>query len=135
MEFLHSLPLPRRLSSRVWLLSLPSALLSFERRQRLPRLPIGRWRFLGVPLVAAGLALWLRSQRGPAAASPRAGPLRRLQQRPGTAAGLVMLAGVALLLRSLILVLYSLGLAFAANTDAIAVEEPHPDMLFRRDRQ
>jgi len=132
MQFLQHLPLPKRLSPRLWLLSLPSALLSFERRQRLPRLPIGRWRFLGVPVVAAGLAFWLRSQRGPAPIPIRDGPLGWLQQRPGTAAGLMVLAGVALLLRSVLLVLYSLGLAFATNTDVVTIEEPHPEMLLRR---
>ena len=134
MQLLQRIPLPRRLSARLWLLSLPSALLSFERRQGLPKLPAGRWRFLGVPLVAVGLAIWLGSQRGPASGSPRDGPLGRLQQRPGTAAGLIVLAGVALLLRSLLLVLYALGLAFAGNTDIVTIEEPHPDMLLRRDR-
>ena len=52
MELLQRFPLPRRLSARLWLLTLPSGLLSFERRQRIPRMPIGRGRFLGLGLVA-----------------------------------------------------------------------------------
>ncbi len=132
MAFLNRLPLPRRLSARLWLLSLPSALLSFERRQRLPKLPAGRWRFLGIPLVAAGLAIWLGSQGGSAPASLSGRALGRLKQRPGTAAGLMVLAGVALLLRSLLLALYSLGLALAAGSDVVTIEEPHPEILLRR---
>ena len=60
MELLQRFPLPRRLSARLWLLTLPSGLLSFERRQRIPRMPIGRGRFLGLGLVAAGGALLFR---------------------------------------------------------------------------
>ncbi len=44
MDFLERV-LPRRLSSRVWLISLPSALVSFEKQQKMPKLPIGRARF------------------------------------------------------------------------------------------
>ena len=104
MEFLQRVPLPRRLSPRVWLVSLPSALVSFERRQGLPRLPIGRWRLLGVPLIGAGLGLWACAWRCPKA------PLllhrsTRWARGPNIMAGLLVLTGVAILLRSLALAL------------------------------
>lgn len=134
MEFLQRLPFPRRLSPRVWLVSLPSALLSFERRQRLPRLPIGRWRYLGLPLISAGLGLSLWSWRRPRAPNVSSGPLRRLSQRPGTTAGLLLLLGLALLLRSLVLTLYSLALALAAGSNVVTVEEPSPDTILDRHR-
>ena len=57
MEFLKHFPFPRRLASRVWLLTLPSGLISFERRQSIPKLPIGRGRFVGLLLIAAGAAV------------------------------------------------------------------------------
>ncbi|HEU4760259.1 MAG TPA: hypothetical protein VFT91_09805 [Dehalococcoidia bacterium] len=130
MQFLRRLPTPRRLPPRLWLVSLPAALLSFERRQRLPRLPNGPWRYLGVPLVASGAILALWSWRDPQAALPGPPPLGR---RPGVVAGLLVLAGVALLLRSLALAAYSLALAFAAGTDTLNVEEPRPGTFLGRD--
>ncbi len=75
MELLKRFPLPRRLAARLWLLTVPSALLSFERRQRLPKLPIGRGRLFGLLLLAAGVALALRGrQAGPRPRSGRAFP-------------------------------------------------------------
>ncbi len=130
MEFLQRIPLPRRLPPRLWLVSLPAAVLSFERRQRLPRLPSGPWRYLGLPLVAAGALIALRSWRDPEAALP--GP-PRLARRPGVVAGLLVLGGAALLLRSLALAAYSLVLAFAAGTDALNIEEPRPETFLGRD--
>jgi len=132
MEFLQRLPFPRRLPSRLWLFSLPSALISFERRQRLPRLPIGRWRFLGVPLIGAGLGLWAYARR-----CPQTAPFRECTRRtggPGVTAGLVVLAGAALLLRSLVLALYTLALALAASSRAITIEEPQSDFLLGDNR-
>ena len=38
MSILDRLPVPKRLSARLWLITLPSAVVSFERRSRLPRL-------------------------------------------------------------------------------------------------
>jgi hypothetical protein len=124
MQLLDRLPFPRRLAARVWLLTLPSALLSFERRQRLPRLPVGRGRLLGVLLIAVGLAAVLRS--GPDAARPGAPArgLARLRYRPAVGGGLLLLSGVALLLRSLILVAYTLGLSFAFARELLELEEP-----------
>ncbi len=128
---LNRLPLPRRLSPRLWLVSLPSAIVTFERRQGLPRLPIGRWRLLGLPLIGAGAALSLWAWRRQGASLPAGG---RLARRPGTVAGLMLLSGVALLLRSLLLAAYSLALALAAGSDVVAVEEPRPEALLGRDR-
>ena len=123
---LDRLNLPRHLSSRLWLLTLPSALISFERRQNGPKLPIGVLRFGGIPLIAAGLALGVWSWRNPHASMQLSGPAERLSSQPATLAGLLVIAGAGLLLRSPVLVLYSLGLAAAASTEAINVDEPHP---------
>ncbi len=124
MELLQRLPFPRRFAARVWLLTLPSALLSFERRQRIPRLPIGRGRLLGLGLIAAGVAVVLRGQ---GAGSPSAGGapgLARLRDRPAVVGGLLALSGVGLLVRSLMLIAYALGLAFAFAREAVDLEEP-----------
>ena len=124
MELLQRLPFPRRLAARVWLLTLPSALLSFERRQRIPRLPIGRGRLLGLGLIASGVAVVLRGQ---GAGSPSAGGspgLSRLRDRPAVVGGLLALSGVGLLVRSLMLIAYALGLAFAFAREAVELEEP-----------
>jgi hypothetical protein len=123
---LDRLNLPRHLSSRIWLLTLPSALFSFERRSKVPRLPLGSLRFGGVPLIAAGLALGFWSWRNPNATIAAPGPAERLTSRPATLAGLLVIAGAGLLLRSPVLVLYSLGLATATTTDTIDVQEPSP---------
>jgi hypothetical protein len=124
MEFLQRLSIPRRLAARVWLFTLPSALVSFERRQRIPRMPIGRGRLLGLVLMAGGAALLLRS-RG-AEGQPGAGSrgLSRIRERPAVGGALLALAGVGVLLRSLMLTAYALGLAFAFARDAVELEEP-----------
>ena len=124
MELLQRFPLPRRLAARVWLLTLPSGLLSFERRQRIPRMPIGRGRFLGLALVAAGAAVLLRSRQAEGRDERPAGGLSRFQDRPAVAGALLALGGVGLLLRSLMVTAYVLGLAFAFARDAVDLEEP-----------
>ncbi len=124
MELLQRLPLPRRLAARLWLLTIPSALLSFERRQRLPKLPIGRGRLAGLLLIAAGVAAVLRGRRlGARSAEPARG-LARLRKEPAVVGGLLALAGVGLLLRSLVLIAYALGLGLAFARDAVELEEP-----------
>ena len=130
---LDRLNLPRRLSPRLWLLTVPSALISFERRQNVPKLPIGALRFLGIPVVGAGLALGAWSWRNPRTTIQVPGPAQRLADRPATIAGLLVIAGAGLLLRSPVLLLYSVGLSVAATTETIAVDEPLPaDLLGRR---
>jgi hypothetical protein len=124
MELLQRFPLPRRLSARLWLLTLPSGLLSFERRQRIPRMPIGRGRFLGLGLVAAGGALLLRSRRAGGRDESGAGGLSRFRDRPAVAGALLALGGVGLLLRSLMVTAYVVGLAFAFARDAVELEAP-----------
>jgi hypothetical protein len=124
MEFLQRLSLPRRLAARVWLFTLPSALVSFERRQRVPAMPIGRGRLLGLLLIAGGAAVFLRGQR--VEGQPGAGPpgLSRFRERPAVGAALLVLSGVGVLLRSLVLTGYALGLALAFARDAVELEEP-----------
>src|SRR3989304_8237305 len=102
VEPLQPFPLPRRLSARLWLLTLPSGLLSFERRQRIPRMPIGRGRFLGLGLVAAGGALLLRSRRGGGRDGSGAGGPSRFRDRPAVAGALLAPGGGGLLLRALL---------------------------------
>ena len=123
---LDRLNLPRHLSSRLWLLTLPSALISFERRQNVPKLPIGPLRYSGVPVILAGLALGFWSWRNPHSTIAAHGPAERLASQPATLAGLLVIAGAGLLLRSPVLVLYSLGLAAAATTETLEVDEPRP---------
>ena len=129
---LDRLNLPRRLSPRLWLLTLPSALVSFERRQNVPRLPIGALRFAGIPLIAAGIVLGFWSWRNPRSTIQIPGPAQPLADQPATIAGLLVIAGAGLLLRSPVLLLYSLGLAVAATTETIAVDEPRPADLLGR---
>ena len=121
------LDIPRRISSRVWLLTLPAALVSFERRQNIPKLPIGSFRLSGVPVVAAGVALAIWSWRNPQATIAVKGPAERLTRQPATLAGLLVIAGAGLFLRSPVLLLYAMGLATATTTDKIEVDEPRPD--------
>ena len=124
MELLQRLPLPRRLAARLWLLTIPSALLSFERRQRLPKLPIGRGRLAGLLLIAAGVAAVLRGRRlGARSAEPAQG-LARLHRAPAVVGGLLALTGVGVLMRSLVLIAYAFGLGVAFARDAVELEEP-----------
>jgi len=124
MELLQRLSVPRRLAARVWLITVPSAVVSFERRQRIPRMPIGRGRLLGLVLIAGGAAVLLRGQgaKGPPGAASRG--LSRFRERPAVGAALLLLSGVGLLLRSLMLTAYTLGLAFAFARDTVELEEP-----------
>jgi hypothetical protein len=110
--------------------------MSFERRQGLPRLPIGPWRFIGLPLIAAGLGLWTcvwRRPGLPALVYRYTGWTR--EPNPGVTAGLMVLGGFALLVRSPFLALYSLALTIAARSHAVTVEEPNPDILISPDRR
>jgi protein-S-isoprenylcysteine O-methyltransferase Ste14 len=94
---------------------------------------VGKGRFLGIPIAVAGavLALWAWRTPGAAVALPR--PVTRLSRRPATFGGILVLAGIALLLRSAVLALYSLGVAWAASSGAVVIEEPQLDsFLIRR---
>lgn len=133
MDFVDRLPIPKRLSARVWLVSLPSALVSFERRQHLPKLP-GGLRFLGIPLIAFGVALAVWSWRNPDARIAYNGPASELSRRPATTGGILALAGVAFLMRSLVLAVYTAAVAFAATNERVAIEDPKPDWFLGRRR-
>ncbi len=120
-------------SPRLSLLSIPSTLISFERRRRLSPLPVGRWRWLGVPLLAAGVALSVWSWRalrqhgqGPVE-SPRtlveAGPYRYVRN-PMWVGRVLGLSGAALLLRSWLLLLYVPVHAVWMHLYIVNVEEP-----------
>jgi hypothetical protein len=129
MNRLQKLPIPRKLHYRVWLLTLPSALISFERRQKIPKLPIGRWRFTGAAVVAAGLGLIVLGTRGEGIQIPYNGPGSQLTQKPGAAGGIMIIAGVALFLRSAVLAGYSVALLLGAGTRAVTLDEPDIDDL------
>lgn len=132
MDFIDRLPIPRRLSAKVWLLSLPSAVVSFERRQEIPKLPRGL-RFLGLPLIAFGVALALWGWRSSEARIPYSGPGAQITRSPATTGGLLALAGAAFLLRSLALFAYTAAIVAAATTERVAVDEPKPDWFLGRD--
>lgn len=123
------IPIPKRLSPRLWLLTLPTALISFERRQHIPKLPIGAARYLGVPIAAAGLALVAGAWRKPGISIAAKGPIAPLASKPATAGGILVVAGVGLLLRSAVITAYSLVLAVVSSTESIDVEEPAIDTL------
>ncbi len=129
MEFLRSLPLPRRLASRVWLLTLPSAILSFERRQGVPRLPFGRGRLLGLPVIGAGVGLiaWARRNPGARISCPRRPEAHTcpLAEKPAVLGGVVALGGAAILLRSALLAAYSVLAGVATCTDTVSLDEPN----------
>jgi protein-S-isoprenylcysteine O-methyltransferase Ste14 len=132
MSVLDRLHMPRHLSSRVWLLTIPTALISFERQQAMPKLPIGILRFAGLPLIAGGLAFAVWAWRNQDAAIRYNGPGARLSAQPATLAGLLVVAGAGLLLRSTALTLYAVAIAAAAATETIDIDEPRPGALLGR---
>ncbi|HEY8768122.1 MAG TPA: hypothetical protein VIP09_12830 [Dehalococcoidia bacterium] len=130
MDFMHErLGFPRRLSSRLWLITLPSALVSFERRTDVPKLPGTGSRALGGMLLAAGVGLGIFSMRQPDTSISYDGPLAPVVTRPATMAGLTGLAGTAFILRSTTLLLYSLGLACVGGSGQVTLEEPSGSTL------
>jgi hypothetical protein len=134
MEFLDRFNIPRRLSSRVWLVTLPSALVSFERRQNMPKLPLGAARLVGLPMIAAGIGLAIWAKRGGGVVSEYQGPMSNLARNPATAGGIIALLGVAFLMQSTALAAYSLGLVVASGTDALEIDEPDLEGFFRLGR-
>jgi len=134
MGFIERIGVPRRLSSRLWLITLPSAVVSFERRSDVPKLPGVGSRAFGAMLIAAGVGLGLVAMRQPEASLSYDGPLAPVVRKPATLAGLAGLAGVAFMLRSTALLLYSLGLAAAGGTGQMELEEPTTGTLLGRDR-
>lgn len=130
MSILERFPIPKRLSARLWLITLPSAVVSFERRAGVPRLSLGRLRYAGVPLVVAGAVLFLLGARRPDASLSYPRALSRLPRRPATAGGILALTGVAFVLQSWMLCLYAAGITFASGSeDGIEIEEPEPSMF------
>lgn len=135
MEFLHErVGLPRRLSSRLWLITLPSAVISFERRTHVPKIPGQGSRLLGGLLVAAGAGLGFMAMRAPETSLSYEGPLAPVAQRPAILAGLAGLAGVAFITRSTALLLYTIGLAALGGNGQISLEEPTAGTLLGREK-
>jgi hypothetical protein len=131
MDFLDRLPLPKRLNSQVWLFALPSALMSFEKRQGLPPMPIGKARVIGAPLIAAGIGLvvWASQHKGePIPVDERLSRLQ-LAQRPATTGGILGLAGLAFLTKSTVLLAYSVALALASESQKVEIEDPDLETL------
>jgi hypothetical protein len=133
MNFLHErLGVPRRLSSRLWLITIPSALVSFERQSDVPKLPGTGSRALGGLLLLATAGLGIFAMRRPDTSLSYDGPMAPVVRRPALMAGLTGLAGVAFILRSTTLLLYSLGLAFAGSSGQMDLEEPTAGTLLGR---
>jgi hypothetical protein len=124
VRFLSSLPIPRQLGARVWLVTLPSAVLSFERRQKLPKMPIGQARLAGLAVLAVGALFILRASRSPTINVVAGSGLSRLREKPAVAGGLLAVIGAAFLARSFMLAAYTFALAFAYTREAIDLEEP-----------
>ena len=124
--------LPKQLSSRLWLITLPSAVVSFEKRSDMPKLPKAG-RVLGVILAGAGAVLGFMALRQPDTTLAYDGPLAPVAKKPATVAGLLGLGGVALVTRSTFLLLYALGLAYAAGTERMSLEEPSSGTLLGGD--
>jgi len=133
MDWLQEhLAIPKHLSSRLWLITLPSAVVSFEKRSDMPQLPKAG-RVLGVVLAGAGVALGFMALREPDTTLAYDGPLAPVARKPATAAGLLGLGGVALVTRSTFLLLYALALAYAAGTERMSLEEPSSGTLLGGD--
>jgi hypothetical protein len=122
------LALPKHLSSRLWLITLPSAVVSFEKRSDVPKLPKAG-RVLGFALAGAGIALGLMALRRPETSLAYEGPFAAVGRKPATAAGLLGLGGIALVTRSTFLLLYAAALAYAAGTERMSLEEPSSKTL------
>ena len=132
MSFLNErLGVPRKLSSKLWLITIPSAVVSFERRSDVPKLP-GTGKALGGVLLAGAMAVGALSMRSPKTNLAYEGPLAPVVQKPATLAGILGLAGVAFLLRSTSLLLYSAGLAAVGGSGQVALDEPSPSTLLGR---
>ena len=117
-------------------LSIPAALVWFERRNGLPRLPGGFLSRLGLPLVFVGVGLssWtalsfvFRGEGTPDPNNPprvlvQDGPYR-YSRNPMAAGGVLTLLGVGLLARSLVLVLYVVLFAPVLQLYHVWTEEP-----------
>ncbi len=124
---------PRSLSPKLWLITIPSAIVSFERRSDVPKLPAAGSRGIGALLLLGAAGLGLMSARSPETSLAYDGPLAPAVRRPARLAGLLGLAGTAFLLRSTVLLLYSAGLAVAGGTGRVDLEEPTAKTLLGRD--
>jgi hypothetical protein len=133
MAIFERFGLPRQLPSRLWLITLPSAVVSFEKRSDVPKLPETGSRIVGVVLVAAGAGLAFFSSRQPDTNLSYDGPMAPVARRPAVLGGLLGLAGVAFILRSSALLLYAIGLGAAGGTNQVELEEPSAGTLMGRD--
>lgn len=100
----------------------------------MPRLPIGSMRFLGLPLILAGAGLAVWAWRTPGATVQYNGPFAHMARHPATAGGVLVLAGAALLTRSVVLAAYSAGLVVASGNGSIAIEDPDLEGILGRRR-
>ncbi len=134
MDFLHErLNVPRRLSARLWLITLPSAIVSFERRSDVPKLPSTGSRALGALLLVGAVATGIFASRQPNTSVAYEGPLEEVVSRPARLAGLMGLTGVAFITRSTLLLLYTIGLAALSSAGQMEIEEPRAGTLLGRD--
>ena len=132
MDFLNE-NLPRRLSSRLWLITIPSAVVAFERRSSVPKLPAGPSRILGALFLAAGVGIGIMTTQRPETTIAYEGPLAPVARKPAVLAGLVGMLGVAFLMRSTLLMVYSAAIAIGGGTDRVTLEEPSSKTLLGGD--
>ncbi len=128
MDFIND-KIPRNLSSRLWLITLPSAVFTFERRSDVPKLPATPARILGGLLIMAGVGVGIVAAQNPETTISYNGPGQAVARKPALIAGLVTLLGIALLLRSTMLALYTIAIAIAGGTDRVTLEEPSSHTL------
>jgi hypothetical protein len=130
MDFLNErLNVPRRLSARLWLITLPSAIVSFEKRSDVPKLPATGSKALGAILLVGAVATGFLASRQPGVPLAYEGPMEEVVARPARLAGLVGLAGVSFVTRSTLLLAYTAGLAAMAGAGRMEIEEPSASTL------
>jgi hypothetical protein len=79
---------------------------------------------LGTLFIAAGVGLALMTAQQPGTTIAYNGPLAPVARRPAVLAGLAGLVGVAFLLRSGLLLVYTAAIALAGGAERVSLEEP-----------
>jgi hypothetical protein len=128
MDFLNE-NLPRHLSSRLWLITIPSGVVTFEKRSNVPPLPALPSRILGAAFLLGGVVAGIVAAQRPGATIAYDGPLAPVARKPALLAGLASLLGVAFLLRSTLLAVYTVAIAIGGASERLTLEEPSSHTL------